>query len=303
MSTSTDLVLCGFWPHATAEVAHRMATGRRIVLVDDLSVLPTGGRGLLVVVPDDCEPDQVRAAWPGDPPDITTVVPADLLLDALYDERVGDLVSRQIEQADTVVLEGSPEGDDEWEAEQLRTLVRRIAPWPPTSRGRIVDAVTRGLRGHAVGIHEPLPSYGVVSCVFHARRPFHPQRLHDALDEVTDGVLRSRGHFWLASRPDIVWTWESSGGLTLGPHSGWLGRLPTEHWDEVDPERCLAATVEWDPYYEDRHQHLAFIGIDFDPVHVHRTLTACLLTDDELSRGEQVWRGYPDPFGLRWLSG
>lgn len=297
MPTSADALLCGFWPHAVAEVA-----GRRAVL------------------PETAEPDQVRTA--GHPnPAIATVVPADLLLDGLTDDRllrevglhrddtdersIGDLVARQIEQADAVLLTG--ELDDAWETEQLRVLLRRLAPWashqrpgdPLTSaRGRSepVTALTRGLRGYAVGVHEPVPAHGVAACIFRARRPFHPGRLHHALDEITDGVLRSRGHFWLASRPDLVMTWESAGGLTIGPHSGWLADLPEKHWDEVDTERRLAATLDWDPYYGDRHHHLAFIGIDIDPVRIHRVLDGCLLTDDELSRGEQHWRQLPDPF-------
>ena len=325
MITSTDgtppIVLCGFWPHATAGAAEQLRADRAD---------PAG----LVVAPETDEPDRIRADWqarrPGPPPHVTTVVPADLLLDGLTDETtlsaagldrtrtggrsIGDLVGRQIEQADAVLLVGQPEGDDEWEAEQLRVLLQRLAPWAghrrpgdpwpvaPAARTEPVAAVTRGLRGHAVGVHEPVPSHGVVSCVFRARRPFHPERLHDALDEVTHGVLRSRGHFWLASRPDLVMTWESAGGLTLGPHSGWLAGLPAGNWDDVDAERRLAAALDWDPYYDDRHHHLAFVGIDIDPVGIHRTLTRCLLTDGELSRGEQFWRRLPDPFRRSYLA-
>jgi len=133
--------------------------------------------------------------------------------------------------------------------------------------------------------------------VLHARRPLHPGGLHDALDEITEGVLRSRGHFWLASRPGLVMIWESAGGLSIGPVSGWLADVPDEHWNTVDDERRLAAAaVDWGSYYGDRHHHLAFVGIDLDPVRLHRTLTRCLLTDEELSRGEDAWRELPDPF-------
>ncbi|WP_328475268.1 GTP-binding protein [Actinoplanes sp. NBC_00393] len=303
MVTRND-VLCGFWPHATEQAARTLPGDPHVAAQNR-------------------EPDQIRAAWQahpaGPPPSITTVVPADLLLDGLTDETtlrdvglqqdaadtrsIGDLVARQIEQADTVLLTGDADLDDAWEAEQLRVLLRRLAPWTDRRRpGEPVAAVTRGLRGYAVGAHEPVPEHGVAACVFRARRPLHPGRLHDALDEVTDGVLRSRGHFWLASRPDLVMTWESAGGLTLGPHSGWLAELPDEHWAEVDPERRLAATLDWDPYYGDRHHQLAFVGIDLDPVRIHRTLDRCLLTDDELSRGEQHWRALPDPFRRTYLT-
>ncbi len=348
MPTSTDAgpltVLCGFWQHATFQAAQRLLAerpGLRLMrwptaaALDDLPEAATpGAAGLLVVVAEDYEPDQIRTAWSahsrGTPPSVTTVVPADLFLDGLCDETtlreaglnrtpsdergVGEVVGRQVEQADAVLLHGQPEGDDEWEADQLRVLLHRIAPWAghrrpgdpwppaPTARREPIAPVTRGLRGYAVGVHEPVPAHGVASCVFRARRPFHPGRLHDALDEVTEGVLRSRGHFWLASRPDLVMTWESAGGLRIGPHSGWLAGLPDEHWDDVDAERRLAAALDWDPYYDDRHHHLAFVGIDVDPVRIHRRLAGCLLTDEELSQGEQSWRRLPDPFSRAYLT-
>jgi G3E family GTPase len=349
------VIVCGFWPHATAEAARVLlaghpglrpvhytsprpgvlarAGGGEIELGSDpaaavLRDLAAAGEAgdVLVTLPDGFEPDQIRTAWRAHRaegvPRVITAVPADLVLDGLTDETalnvvdlhqapddercIGDVVGRQLEQADTVLLAGQPEGD-EWEAEQLRVLLRRIAPWskhcglhdaalPAAGRREPVAAVTRGLRGRAVGVHEPVPEHGVVACVFRARRPFHPGRLHDALDDVTDQVLRSRGHFWLASRPDLVMTWESAGGLRLGPVSGWLADLPDEHWAAVEPERCLAAEIDWDPYYDDRSQHLAFVGVDLDPVHVHRTLARCLLTDAELARGADAWRRFADPF-------
>ncbi|MCO8273764.1 GTP-binding protein [Actinoplanes sp. TRM 88003] len=274
------LVLCGFWGAAVAEVAGRVRAEHPGVRV--------------MVAPEGAEPDQLRTA---EAPHIVTVVPADLLLDGLADERpVSQLVARQLEQADTVLLTGQPEGDDEWEAEQLRVLVQRIAPWArqagvddliPYAPGRTtpVAAVTRGLRGRPVGVHHPVGDHGVVACVFQARRPFHPGRLHESLPELTDGVLRSRGTCWRADRPDVVMTWESAGTLRLRPWGRWLAADP----GDSDPERSLAAAVDWHPYYDDRGQHLAFIGLDLDPVRLHRTLTRCLLTDPELADGWDSW--------------
>ena len=351
-------MLCGFWPHATTEAAQSLLSGNPAwhllhyetsrpgvltrrgsgeipagddpasALLADLISVPPGGddSGRLVILPESVEPDHIRTAWQKHPASetlhVTTVVPADLVLDGLTDDTalsaiglhhsgadgrsIGDLVCRQLEQADTVLLAGAPDGDA-WEAEQVRVLLRRIAPWsqhqsledtrpPKAGRPAPVDTLTRGLRGHSVGVHEPLPEHGVTACVFHARRPFHPERLHDALDEITHRVIRSRGHFWLACRPDLAMTWESADGLSIGPVSGWLADIPEQHWDGTDAERCLAAAVDWDPYYGDRHHHLAFVGIDLDPVRLHRTLTRCLLTDAELSQGEDGWRALPDPF-------
>ncbi|MET0425785.1 MAG: GTP-binding protein [Actinoplanes sp.] len=363
------VLLSGFWPHATAEAARDLSaadprwnlllytSGRPGELIrtdasgvarddragpdlpaalvrDLLTVAGPGRPDLLVLLPESCEPDQLRAAWAAhDGPHhahlgtLITVVDAGLLLDGLSgeeslrsvglhqraaDERgIGDVVARQIEQADAVVVTGRP-GDDPWEAEQLRVLLRRIAPWSlhlhlddarlpgvarrPARHLAPLTPPTRGLAGRAVGLHEPLPDHGVVSCVFRARRPFHPARLHHALADLTDQVLRARGHFWLASRPDLVMSWESAGDRTFSPAGVWLDGRPDESWAEADEQRRVAAALDWDVYYGDRHHHLVFIGLDIDPVRIHRVLAACLLTDDELSRGENFWRRLPDPF-------
>jgi G3E family GTPase len=281
----------------------------------------------VAVLPEWCEPDRLRPAAP--PVHVVTVVDAEHLLaglatdDALRavglaehdadDRTVGDLVARQIEQADTVVVTGAPAGGDDWEAGQLRALLHRLAPWAPritpgelalpalarSPRRHPAPVPLRGLSGLPAGVHDPIAEYGVTSHVFTARRPFHPGRLHAAAGRLTGRVLRSRGHFWLANRPDDVLVWESAGRHTTGPATRWLAALPDEHWDTADPERRVAASFHWDPYYGDRHSRLVFVGIDLDTDDLQRTLTGCLLTDRELADGQDAWRDRPDPFGHR----
>ncbi|MFC0508868.1 CobW family GTP-binding protein [Micromonospora costi] len=304
------------------------------------------GRDLVLMLPEVVEPEAVAAACTSclvDGAPITdlirvdsyvTVLDAEHLLDALAstddltalgiqaaddDHRaLADVVVRQIEYADTLVLWGqSREGA--FDTSRLTVLLERMAPWAAHFRidGELVDAdaltrqlrhthrhrpetpgvLARGLQGYALGTHEPEADCGVVSTVFRARRPFHPQRLHDVLEHLNAEVIRSRGHLWLASQPDTVVAWEfAGGGLAMGSLGHWLVSLPEDRWEHVCDQRRLAAALEWDPYYGDRHQHLVFIGLDVDPVALQRTLTACLLTDAELADGEETWRSYPDPF-------
>ncbi|SCL25240.1 GTPase, G3E family [Micromonospora nigra] len=304
------------------------------------------GSDLVLMLPEVVEPESVAAVCAHCPVDGTpltdliridsyvTVVDAEHLLDALAstddlktlgihaadndDRALADVVVRQIEYADTLVLWGrSREGA--YDTSRLGVLLHRMAPWSAQFRvdADLVDAyaltrqlrgthrhrpetpgvLNRALQGYALGVHEPQPDCGVVSTVFRARRPFHPQRLHDVLEEVNADSIRSRGHIWLASQPDTVVAWEfAGGGLAMGSLGRWLAALPDPQWDHVCDQRRLAAALEWDPYYGDRHQHLVFIGLDVDPVDLHRTLTRCLLTDAELAEGEQAWRELTDPF-------
>ncbi|MCW6004653.1 GTP-binding protein [Micromonospora sp. CPCC 205371] len=266
-----------------------------------------------------------------------TVVDAECLLDGLSSDddlvalgiqaadddhrSVADVVVRQIEYADTHVLWGSCT-DGPLDTAQVCTLLHRLGPWATcvhldgdridaTALARhlrdthrhhpqVPGAAARGIAGYLVGIHDAQPQGDVVSTVYRTRRPFHPQRLHDVLESVNTGVIRSRGHLWLASQPDTVVTWDyAGGGLALEALDRWLAAVPDEGWLDVCAERRVAATFDWDPYYGDRHQHLVFIGIDLDAGAVHRALSRCLLTDAELADGEAVWRTYPDPFADR----
>lgn len=302
-------------------------------------------RDLLLMLPEVVEPETVAAVCahcPVDGAPITdliridsyvTVVDAEHLLDGLvstddlkhlgiaaadYDDRaLADVIVRQIEYADTLVLWGRSRAGA-YGTSRLSVLLERMAPWAtqvPVSDGQLDAAeltrqlrgtlrhrpetpglLTRGLEGYVLGVHEPDPDCGIVSVVFRARRPFHPRRIHDAFEDLNDQVVRSRGHLWLASQPDTVIAWDfAGGGLRLGSLGHWLVALPDSRWDDVSDHRRLAAALDWDPYYGDRHQHLVFIGLGLDPVSLCRTLTSCLLTDDELADGSDTWRHYDDP--------
>jgi G3E family GTPase len=225
---------------------------------------------------------------------------------------VASVVARQIEYADTVVRYGRAPGDAGATA-ALSRLLARLAPWATqfdaeeqslaqrlrrTGRHRpdVPGVLARGLEGMAV-VEPAAAQQDGLSSQFRARRPFHPGRLHEAFESITAGVLRSRGHLWIASQPDLAISWESAGGrVAMGALGLWLAAMPERHWGEASEQRRLAAAMEWDPYYGDRHTHLVFVGLDLDPVEVERRLAACLLTDAELATGEAGWRDLIDPF-------
>ena len=125
----------------------------------------------------------------------------------------------------------------------------------------------------------------------------HAQRLHDALEQICAGVIRSRGHLWLANRPDSIHRWESAGEhLAIQTSGTWLPEQDDKAWQAASAERRTFASLLWDPYYGERRCELTFTGIDLDVPALHEQLNSCLLTDTELSLGPEYWHLTDDPF-------
>lgn len=155
------------------------------------------------------------------------------------------------------------------------------------------------LRGAHVAETE---EYGIASTAWRARRPLHPQRFHDFLHREWDNgrLLRSKGWFWLASRPAEAGSWSQAGGLMRYGYAGrWWHATPREQWP-VDAESRAAILAHWDEASGDRRQELVFIGQHIDFARLHAELDACLLDEVELALGEDAWRTLEDPFDP-WL--
>jgi G3E family GTPase len=146
------------------------------------------------------------------------------------------------------------------------------------------------------GGHVPeTEEYGISSFVYRADRPFHPARLVDALEDEWDGVLRSKGFLWVASRHDIQGLWSQAGlSVSLEPAGLWMAAMPRDEWP-LDTDEVAALESDWHPVHGDRGTEVAFIGIDMDADAVRQRLDGCLLTDDEMEAGPSAWAGYPDP--------
>ncbi|CAN5135067.1 GTP-binding protein [soil metagenome] len=144
----------------------------------------------------------------------------------------------------------------------------------------------------------PLDADGPVQVVeFGARRPFHPQRLHDALDLLLDGVIRTRGRLWLANRAEHVMYLESAGGgLRVSNAGKWLAAMTSSEVAYVDPERRAMADLMWEHRCGDRHTCMTILVCGADPAQVLAGLHNALLTDDEMNR-PNGWSAYDDPFG------
>ncbi|MFJ6937384.1 CobW family GTP-binding protein [Streptomyces sp. NPDC101132] len=138
---------------------------------------------------------------------------------------------------------------------------------------------------------------GVGTLVWRRRRPFHPERLYAALEDLACAAARSRGRFWLADRPDTLLAWDAAGGALCVEGAGpWLASLPEAAWELVPPVRRAAASLDWHPVHGDRCQHLVFTSPALDRDGLARLLDSCLLTDDEYATGPEGWKALPRAF-------
>lgn len=297
-------------------------------LVPELWRLADGGLTRLAVVElwDSVEPRamaEVVEAHGGERLDLTNVITAvdpalvlpylsngdDLaeagLAAAASDRRtVGDTWARQLEYAPVLALLDSADADDEDRAllEQLHPTARRVE----TGSGDLARLAFAGFDTEAAAaaqhpacalLPQEADEAGVATLVWHRHRPFHPERLYEALEDLACAAARSRGRFWLADRPDTLLAWDAAGGALCVEDSGpWLVSLPDAAWEMVPPVRRAAAALGWHPEHGDCCQHLVFTSPGLDRDGLERLLDSCLLTDAEFAAGREAWKRLPAAF-------
>ncbi|MBX9364107.1 GTP-binding protein [Streptomyces sp. WAC04114] len=245
---------------------------------------------------------------------------------AATDQRtVADTFARQLEYAPVLAVAASPEADDEDREllAQLHPTARQVPIDQADSEARVDDGLTAptprlrplsplaraALSGFdveaAAAAQHPacalLPAeadaHGVSTLVWNRRRPFHPERLYAALEDLTCAAARSRGRFWLADKPDTLFHWDAAGGALCVESAGpWLASLPDAAWEMVPPVRRAAAALDWDAEHGDRCQHLVFTSPGLDRDGLERLLESCLLTDAEYAAGRDAWQRLPHAF-------
>ncbi|HVI48905.1 MAG TPA: GTP-binding protein [Chitinophaga sp.] len=147
--------------------------------------------------------------------------------------------------------------------------------------------------------HEHTPEtveYGISSFVYRSRRPFHPERFwHYINEQWPNNVIRSKGLFWLASRPNVALNWSQAGGSLRAEKAGyWWCAIPREQW-QMDEETLQLVTDRWDDRFADRYNELVIIGQDLDMHAIIYEMDRCQCTDKELelARSSKVFK---DPF-------
>ncbi|MGO3891360.1 MAG: zinc metallochaperone GTPase ZigA [Paenalcaligenes sp.] len=230
------------------------------------------------------------------------------------DERtVVDLLIDQIEFCDVIVL-NKTDLISKQERERLMAILKSLNP-----RARIeiaefgqvaLDKVLNtglfdfeeaskapGWLQELCGTHTPeTEEYGIRNFVYHARRPFHPERFLDLIQSEWPGVVRSKGFFWLAHYPTLAGSWSQAGAVARYHVAGnWWASMPPERWPH-DPETLALIKEKWDDRVGDARQELVLIGIDMDEAALRSRFDACLLNDVEMAQGPSLWTSWSNPF-------
>jgi G3E family GTPase len=136
--------------------------------------------------------------------------------------------------------------------------------------------------------------YGIESFAYHARAPFDPAKLHQVLNGELKGVIRAKGHFWIATQPRWAAEFSLAGAISsVKPMGMWWASLPEERMP-THPEAQAEIAKNWAEPWGDRRQELVFIGVGMDREGISASLNSALMDADDFE--PHLWADQPDPF-------
>lgn len=192
---------------------------------------------------------------------------------AVEDERmVAEVLVSQLETADVVLTSTHAEETPADVATILAHLTgpETAVPWYTAPVERLLQARPSLDRGDLMAVSSTgaAPAEEVWTVDLATWRPIHPDRLMEHAEALGGDAVRSKGHFWVATRPGVACAWDGAGGhVSVGRIGPWDSRPDT---------------------------HLVVTGLGGDPRRVIDAFEAVLLTDVELARGLDSWSGRAD---------
>jgi G3E family GTPase len=250
---------------------------------------------------------------------VDTVYQRDLTDDIEDQRTIVNLLTDQIEFANVIVL-NKTDLVSKTQLEQLKALLHKLNPSAIITESQF-GRVNLGLilntgmfdfeaaSGSAGWIEELNKShhnpeteeYGISSMVFRDKRPFHPERFWDYIsNDFHASIIRSKGLFWIASRPEEAINWSQAGGSLRAEKAGvWWASMPFE--DRITfisyVENKSQIESRWDKRFGDRMNELVFIGQNLNKKVIQEELEQCLCTEEEIQEMEKG--GYfKDPFPI-----
>ena len=232
------------------------------------------------------------------------------------DERsVADLLVDQIEFADLILISKTDLVSPS-DKERLTAILKALntdAKIIPIAHGKVdIDEVLNtglfdfekaqqapGWLKEMRGEHVPeTEEYGIGSFSYEARRPFNPEKFYQFLHttEKFGKLLRSKGYFWLATRPQLAGQWSQAGGIASYGFAGMFWKaIPEKDWPD-DEDYLASIKKQWVEPFGDMRQELVFIGQDLDHSKMIEALDECLLSEEEVLKGKSYWSTLSDPF-------
>lgn len=190
------------------------------------------------------------------------------------DRTVGEVIAEQIEHADTIVIRST----NDTSADELSLLRSLLTSLNPTAK--IAPEMKDATRNDTL----------IEKIEFTALRPFQPMRLSSLLkSDAFRGILRADGIAWIASRNDMRILWSQTGRITtIEPYGSWW-TIPVG-----EDASCIQ---DWFEEQGHRYQHLTFYGLPATYLRLQARLSECLLNDEEMSLGADLWKHFPDELG------
>ena len=232
------------------------------------------------------------------------------------DERsVADLLVDQIEFADLILISKTDLVSPS-DKERLTAILKALntdAKIIPIAHGKVdIDEVLNtglfdfekaqqapGWLKEMRGEHVPeTEEYGIGSFSYEARRPFNPEKFYQFLHatEKFGKLLRSKGYFWLATRPQLAGQWSQAGGIASYGFAGMFWKaIPEKDWPD-DEDYLESIKKQWVEPFGDMRQELVFIGQGLDQNKMIAALDECLLSEEEVLKGKSYWSTLSDPF-------
>ena len=232
------------------------------------------------------------------------------------DERsVADLLVDQIEFADLILISKTDLVSPS-DKERLTAILKALntdAKIIPIAHGKVdIDEVLNtglfdfekaqqapGWLKEMRGEHVPeTEEYGIGSFSYEARRPFNPEKFYQFLHttEKFGKLLRSKGYFWLATRPQLAGQWSQAGGIASYGFAGMFWKaIPEKDWPD-DEDYLASIRKQWVEPFGDMRQELVFIGQGLDQSKMIEALDECLLSEEEVLKGKSYWSTLSDPF-------
>ena len=252
-----------------------------------------------------------------------TIVDRKMTDDVEDDRSIVNLLTDQVEFANVIILNKS----DLVTEDQLGLLEKTLLKLNPTAKiirtthSKIdpTEILNTGLFDYEIaeqsagwqkelelaqkGIaHSPeTEEYGISSFVYQQARPFHPHRFLEFVSrDFPTTIIRSKGIFWIASRPDKAILWSQAGGsLKAEIYGRWWASVPMKQ-RAMSPsyiENQDHIQAKWDKNWGDRMNELVFIGQEMDKEKIIADLDSCLLSDFEIT-GMKAGNGFQDDWPI-----